>query len=180
MTLEDFKRHLAENEYNECESIDAPRESVYEIAEEVHEILKRKIGGEFDIIKTVKLLGGKINIADLSEWANLDGTILIHGEKDFDVFLPEQTSPVRDKFTLAHELGHYFLHTGDWGKKLKAARMDKGTPVEVEANWFAAGLLMPTSKVEDALNENKDLSVYFQVSREAARYRKNTYSIYKI
>lgn len=56
-------------------------------------------------------------------------------------------APTRQRFTIAHELGHYFLH------EAKSAFVDyrKGTaatPREREANAFAAALLMPKSLLE--------------------------------
>jgi Zn-dependent peptidase ImmA (M78 family) len=59
--------------------------------------------------------------------------------------------PNRQRFTLAHELGHFLLHTGDevhidrqFIMKRRDGKSSEGTNVEeVEANLFAAELLMP-------------------------------------
>ena len=61
------------------------------------------------------------------------------------IFLPRFTSARRDRFTIAHELGHYFLHYlyhEDVGPR-QFARGARNTS-ETEANVFAASLLMPT------------------------------------
>jgi Zn-dependent peptidase ImmA (M78 family) len=72
---------------------------------------------------------------------------------------------VRQHFTLAHELGHYFLHQDilkkengliDEDKDLDAGRMlyrlDDATydRIEREANHFAASLIMPNELVRKA------------------------------
>lgn len=58
--------------------------------------------------------------------------------------------PNRQRFTAAHELGHYFLHSGPLfvdGGKMRDFRDKQSAqatePREIEANTFAAALLMP-------------------------------------
>ena len=61
----------------------------------------------------------------------------------------------RQRFTVAHELGHLKLHEGEplIIDKLVRVNLRRGTPsvptdaVEREANWFAAALLMPDDLV---------------------------------
>ncbi|MGZ0175141.1 MAG: ImmA/IrrE family metallo-endopeptidase, partial [Planctomycetales bacterium] len=102
------------------------------------------------------------------------GSIFVHGTEDFDICLPTYTSPLRDRFTIAHELGHYFLHS-DQGEIPIVAFRNGSTRIEWEANWFAASLLMPKAEFRQAAS--RDLSVAalaarFGVSQEAARVRK--------
>jgi Zn-dependent peptidase ImmA (M78 family) len=58
-------------------------------------------------------------------------------------------SPVRQRFTIAHELGHIFLHSfttphADRAFRFRDARSSEGSALEeVQANQFAAELLMP-------------------------------------
>ena len=85
-------------------------------------------------------------------------------------------SPGRKKFTLAHELGHHFLHQG---MKLRLDNLDyssnsKDTLEEIEANYFAATLLMPRELLLRLIDQKKsveEISDYFQVSLSAARNR---------
>lgn len=99
-------------------------------------------------------------------------------------------SPVRQRFTLAHELGHVRLH---WQLLEKAVHVDKGSlrrdslsstgtdPVEIAANAFASELLMPTFLLKEIVGERSvdledDLLVQalakkFRVSEAAVRYR---------
>ena len=99
-------------------------------------------------------------------------------------------SPVRQRFTLAHEIGHYLLHAQGPGQKLfvdkSVFRRDEGSSKgehkeEIEANQFAAALLMPAalvrSEVErlalDLEDENAvgTLAKRFNVSATAMHFR---------
>ena len=74
--------------------------------------------------------------------------------------------PNRQRFTLAHELAHIVLHPTDLKK---AVHVDKGSlrrdrvsaegtdMLEIEANAFAAELLMPEELLSAALDEKLDL-----------------------
>ena len=88
-------------------------------------------------------------------------------------------SPNRQNFTLAHELGHYYLHKHQLMNKkhedLILLRDNEYTPMEREANEFAANLLMPEEKfrnfINSGTNQVKDLAEKFNVSINAIRYR---------
>jgi IrrE N-terminal-like domain len=104
----------------------------------------------------------------------------------------------RQRFTIAHELGHYFLHPGrsvhvdeNYMAGLKVswrnAESSEGTNVEeVEANLFAAELLMPAALLRDdlkpygtldfldgtSLEETLNaLAKKYRVSKQAITYR---------
>jgi len=90
-------------------------------------------------------------------------------------------SPSRQHFTIAHELGHLLLHgTEDFhvdrGFQVyrRDARSTEGSDTsEVEANLFAAELLMPIAFVAADLREREaiDLSKDDELKRLARRYR---------
>jgi Zn-dependent peptidase ImmA (M78 family) len=97
---------------------------------------------------------------------------------------------VRQRFTIAHEIGHYLLHRSDsslfidqrYFSAFRDARSSEGSePREREANAFAASLLMPSHLVrwelkhrsfdladEDALSL---LAKTFRVSTQAMAFR---------
>lgn len=103
--------------------------------------------------------------------------------------------PVRQRFTIAHELGHYSLHRGrelflDAPAKVVKVDFRENQPdgpthrEEIEANAFAAELLMPEGEVtnsyldiveEDPEIEEAELIVAlaesFGVSKQAMTYR---------
>jgi Zn-dependent peptidase ImmA (M78 family) len=71
--------------------------------------------------------------------------------------------PVRQNFTIGHELGHYLLHDQEplhvdheFRVRLRSDMSSQGTDLaEREANFFAASLLMPKEFLEADL-ENED------------------------
>lgn len=98
-------------------------------------------------------------------------------------------STVRQRFTLAHELGHHILHNEDklFVDKImyrKSFSSEKERAQEIEANAFAAAILMPHKILSDEFNllmespeqlteENivGKLSSRFKVSSIAMTYR---------
>jgi Zn-dependent peptidase ImmA (M78 family) len=104
----------------------------------------------------------------------------------------------RKRFTIAHEIGHYALghqfvagehvHV-DRGHRtsMRSARSSAGDdPKEIEANQFAANLLMPASMVENAAaqlgeplydHDVSELANMFEVSEQAMTIRLQTLSL---
>jgi len=125
------------------------------------------------VLDIVRAHGGRLHYQDLEDWAEQTGSIFVHAPFDFDIALPKYTSPRRDRFTIAHELGHYFLHASQGERPLIAHRAGTGRK-EWEANWFAAALLMPREAFETAARRNPSpiaLAKQFGVSRRAAEVR---------
>ncbi|MGE4558436.1 MAG: ImmA/IrrE family metallo-endopeptidase [Desulfovibrionaceae bacterium] len=93
----------------------------------------------------------------------------------FTIFLPHSTSAVRDNFTIAHELGHYFLHTNASGTETITHTREGSNLCEWQANWFAAELLMPEDEFREAAKKFKNnpakIAAHFSVSEAAARVR---------
>jgi Zn-dependent peptidase ImmA (M78 family) len=86
-------------------------------------------------------------------------------------------SPVRKRFTLAHELGHHCLNHGplfrDPTKNFNISNFD---PNEAAANRFAAEILMPEDAVNalikaKGMSNISELAKAFQVSEVAMKYR---------
>lgn len=117
--------------------------------------------------------------------------VLIRNEGYSVIGVQKSQSLVRQRFTIAHELGHFLLHDG------KPIRVDKSFRVnwrkerssdsrdveEVEANAFAAKLLMPKHMIErvhgvDSFELEDDTEVarlaeLFRVSKQAMNFRLN-------
>jgi Zn-dependent peptidase ImmA (M78 family) len=101
----------------------------------------------------VSNLGGAI--AYRNPVGNKPESIVVEPDGTFKIFLPTMTSMGRDKFTVAHELGHYYLHfprihAEDPSSGMKAYRwIEDANPdlqrCEWEANWFAAAFVMPAA-----------------------------------
>ena len=118
--------------------------------------------------------------------------ILVRGEGGQILMgLNSDESFVRQRFTMAHELGHYFLDHS------KSAFVDNKVMVnhrdcaenkkthdktEIDANYFAACLLMPKDSVEENFKQIAKNKIFledhlgvlaekYEVSKEAMKYR---------
>jgi Zn-dependent peptidase ImmA (M78 family) len=85
--------------------------------------------------------------------------------------------PNRQRFTLAHEIGHYFLHrdAGDFEDRALFRREARFDRRESEANAFASKLLMPEAEFRTVVLSRKasldELARHFGVSSAAAKFR---------
>lgn len=115
--------------------------SIAEYAERVGASNDIYTDGRADIEGLVQRLGGQLVVADGGE------SLHVRGPRDFTIFLPDFISNRRARFTIAHELGHYFLHYRLPGMEQEQSfgRGEKSR-AEVEANVFASALLMPTDQ----------------------------------
>lgn len=152
-------------------------------------VLAERVGKEIkycptdDIATVVGKFGGDIAYQDFWELEDSDsGSIRVESDCSFRITLANHTSSERDRFTVAHELGHFFLHflmpraegKLEISRGLQAQRFGTGQ-TEYEANWFAASFLMPqadfkNSYVEHGGNLNL-LAPRFSVSLSAAAIR---------
>lgn len=155
------------------------KESIHRLAESVGSQLKYSPGD--DLEELVKSLGGEIEYQDFWELeSSATGSIRIRDTNDFTIYLPSYTGAERDRFTIAHELGHYVLHylyprqRGDDPGPLEAQRYGTGR-VEWEANWFAAAFLMPEAPFKKAYEKYGgdliDVAQEYFVSIRAAQIR---------
>ncbi|EGQ8008887.1 TPA: ImmA/IrrE family metallo-endopeptidase [Vibrio parahaemolyticus] len=85
--------------------------------------------------------------------------------------------PRRQRFTIAHELGHYFLHRSSQ-QGYEDATFHRGraySEKELEADNFAGALLMPKDEFKDYVrnssNRIDDIAEYFGTSSVAIKKR---------
>ncbi|MGL5901656.1 MAG: ImmA/IrrE family metallo-endopeptidase [Cetobacterium sp.] len=126
----------------------------------------------------VKKLNGRIENVD---YLNYDAEIIKKtGDIDFEIILSEYPSVQRKMFSIAHELGHLFLHMlylindDHWNSlsENQSYRREGLNKLESEANSFAAELLMPEEEYLNQLKKNKVLIgdyTYFN-TQAMARY----------
>lgn len=118
------------------------------VVDEIAEKVAAKLGykpGE-DLLPHVKRLGGKVEHDDMDTDDGSGSLEVFPGKTpSFVIRLPAFTGNFRNRFTIAHELGHYFLHSGG-GKKPILIRREGSNRVEWEANWFAAAFLLPAKE----------------------------------
>lgn len=89
--------------------------------------------------------------------------------------------PVRQRFTIAHEIGHIKLHAGDSVIDYRGNLTGYVDGKEAEANRFAADLLMPPIDFVKAWFrldcEASRVANHFGVSKEAATIRAKSYRL---
>lgn len=142
----------------------------------------------------VNRLGGKIVFKNPVGFNDrLPESIVVRKSNDFTIFVPSMTSSERDRFTIAHELGHLVLHyplcaKQHPGQPMAATRwVDENDEdqqrAEWEANWFAAAFLMGSAAFREAHKTYKGVlelvAVKFGVSPAAARVRAKTLGLAK-
>lgn len=170
---------MTPDRYVDAEPVLLSKKSVNQIAGTVAKNLEYRSAKDIDDI--VKNLGGRIIVKDtLTEDPEASGSLFVDSENSFTIYLPAHIGPLRNRFTIAHELGHYILHYL-WPKNVMKREMvplralRKGTErVEWEANWFASGFLMPEEDFRREFHKNPSidaLAELFQVSRTAAEIR---------
>ncbi|MCG7284798.1 ImmA/IrrE family metallo-endopeptidase [Cellulomonas sp. ACRRI] len=148
--------------------------SNYDIAQYAERIARHHdvydANGYADLQSLLSSLGGSITYADSAE------SLVVNGPGDFVVRLPHFTSNARDRFTIAHELGHYFLHYR-LPKVEGPRRYGRGqrNRAETEANVFASTLLMPAKEFKKVWSRSDGdewkVARHFEVSPLAATVR---------
>lgn len=139
--------------------------------------------------KIAKQLGAQVRFSPLDE--ELSGMVFIKDGVPI-IGVNSLHHPNRQRFTIAHELGHLEMH-----KEMitSAVHVDKGfaglmrntvsstgtEQIEIQANQFAAELLMPIDKLREALANKQseideespieEIAKKFKVSKQALEYR---------
>ena len=138
-----------------------------------------------DIETVVVALGGTVRMdCDLGVYS--DGCIRKVGKDSFEISVSPLQPDTRKNFTIAHELGHLFLHMGYqidselWDSQDEAVYFREGSSdMEYQSNEFAAALLMPQDEYKRVMDKNTDGNIvhtdeiarYFNVSVNAASNR---------
>ncbi len=155
-----------------------------------------------DLLECYDLMSVPVNIFKLIEKLDIELTQLDLGEDISGVLVVKNGKgrigysggiETRNRFTLAHEVGHYMLHNDNENelfvdnvkvmyRKQAATRAEKKQ--EMEANSFGAALLMPEKLLKEKFHELNDdlflcedediiekLSDTFRVSSIAMTYR---------
>jgi Zn-dependent peptidase ImmA (M78 family) len=143
-------------------------------------------GPPIDLMVLCKSYGIVLKSVDIPD--DISGMLQRTEKAGAAIFVNDKHSDNRKRFTIAHELGHFFLnHT-------KGIHVDKSIifrnedsskalyNTEIEANKFAAELLMPSDLIRDSVNRRSRAGVYdddlidqlaieFSVSATAMSYR---------
>lgn len=148
-------------------------------------------GPPVHVERIVKRFGLEIRAGDLKDVSGL----IVRSGQTATIGVNSTQSRVRQRFTIAHEFGHFLLHEGlthhvdrDYRVNYRSDESSKAINVEeIEANFFAASLLMPKefldrdNAVEAIDNDSKvqELAKRYDVSRHAMSLRLvNIYELY--
>lgn len=135
-------------DYSPATASGLSKQAISDIAESTADSLSFNYND--DLMELIARLGGRIDIADtLLCDPDKSGSLYVDGLRDFRIVLPSHTSIEHDRFTVAHEFGHYLLHyvlakrrDPENIQRILAFRWGNSR-VEWEANWFATAFLMP-------------------------------------
>lgn len=135
-----------------------------------------KGGLPIDPKKIAALEGLKVEACPSFSSKNLSGELIPDGDSALIRYNPADSAK-RQRFTIAHELGHYILGHGhafrDPSSHFSMSYYDSR---EVDANQFAAEILMPELAVNVLVKQRKirdvnELARIFDVSVNAMSYR---------
>jgi Zn-dependent peptidase ImmA (M78 family) len=118
---------------------------------------------------------------------DVSGMLAKRPGEDPQVYVNATDSNVRQRFSCAHEIGHYIKRTtgpkgvgdakdAEWGYiDRRGPSASRGTsPEEIYANRFAAALLMPEERIETLTAEGLGpvaMAAQFEVSLDAMTFR---------
>lgn len=145
----------------------------------------------FKIVEFINDLGIHIFTSDMDN--NISGSISKEDNR-YIIYINDSHPPTRLKFTLAHELGHYFYDKDYldrkqiidpskqaisnilWRKNIKPIDQNMREK-DIKANQFAAELLMPEIKFIEIWTQEtspEKVAKFFGVSLEATKIRAST------
>ncbi len=130
-----------------------------------------------DPILIAKAMGLEVFTAPLPR--DVSGQIFYPEKK---IFIEQTDFITRQTFSVAHELGHFILHNdGTSHTSLRDTTTTQGIDTkEIEANCFAANLLMPKDEVLRLVGLGftvDSMASYFGVSPIAMEYRLNNLGV---
>ena len=162
-----------------------------QLADHVREILKQNSVScaPIPVMKIARSMGAQVRFSPLDD--ELSGMIFVSVDR-LIIGVNSRHHLNRQRFTIAHEIAHLVLHRN---KISDLVHVDRRFPVlmrdsnsatgmerlEIEANRFAAELLMPSSLITEMLKKQgfdiddekslNRLATRFQVSRQALEFR---------
>jgi Zn-dependent peptidase ImmA (M78 family) len=145
---------------------------------------KYHTGGKVEIENIGEKIGINIEEGTFSK-NDISGIMKRNGKNGKPIIVVNTNeSNVRKRFTIAHEIGHFILHTNELLHVDTIFKRDSKSALatsimEIQANQFAAELLMPTDEltketrklVENGKNAEQiaqELATQYEVSSEAA------------
>ena len=155
-----------------------PERDAQEILTSVWQNGRERVRLPVDPFYIAEVLGITVYVVGLDE--GVSGMLRKRSGQDPEIYLQRSDSRNRQRFTCAHELGHFVRRTAlgedDWEYvEHRALLASQGSNQdEIYANQFAASLLMPAeevSRLHAQLGTPAALAHEFGVSTDAMNYR---------
>lgn len=133
-----------------------------------------------DPLRIARLAGASVHFEPFDD--DISGVLIRNGDSTA-IGVNKAHASVRQRFTIAHELGHLLLHDGvpiridrnfrvNWRK---GSGVNASNVEEIEANFFAASLLMPKSMLTTANRlDHFDVEDDAEIVRLARLFRVST------
>jgi Zn-dependent peptidase ImmA (M78 family) len=168
---------------------------IEKLTENIREVYDLHSPLDFDSF--IKELGGEYE--EIDDWVQEEAVIEKTKEDSFIIRLQANKPERRKRFSIAHELGHLFIHMGYRldDEKWQKFNIGEGFPrfgnseQERETHYFAASLMMPADEFRKACEENsgknsdgkkvchlQKVADVFQVSNDAALDRGKALGIF--
>ena len=118
---------------------------------EIYISLTNKYGTN-DPLKIIKRLGIIVQFANLGENKGLYHTLKIDNITYHCIHINNNLSSTEQRYTLAHELGHYILHKGSNIHFLRRVTNIPLSRQEIEADLFASYFIVSDEKIREINN----------------------------
>jgi len=151
-------------------------ERIAVLAEQLATKLNFQPGSDLEPI--IEHLGGEITVLPIDERGSKWASITVEKGGKFTIKLPPLTFPLQQRMSMAHELGHLFLHSRRGEIALKAYRNageEENELAENEAHEFAYEFLVPSKSLREVMeffgDDTIGLAAHFMVPEPVIRQR---------
>lgn len=133
-----------------------------------------------DVVLAAKKYGLEVHVVQMEKLVKATPSGILAEEKgSWYIFINDADSFTRQRFSIAHELGHFLIHKGkqfvdEFSAGETFYRDGSDGNEEREANFFAACLLMPAKQLEEIwpdCKDPRDAAKRFKVSEVSMTYR---------
>ena len=144
-------------------------------AKETLKNIERSPCTHVDVFAVAKSLGVTIAEPIAFESDQISGFLKRNSESIAEIVVNKNHNPERQRFTIAHEIGHFVLHARELlhvddnvsaqPAFFRDAESSKATKLkEIEANQFAAELLMPSDEIQDLVKQKIEAGESFDIA----------------
>ena len=145
----------------------------------------RAFNGYTRVVEIANHLGLQVVSAGFKD-NKISGMLMLNNDEQ-NIYVNATEPVVRQRFTIAHEIGHYVLHNDiiahQQGNIFYRDQLHSHHPMEREANRFAAALLIPQ---DSAISDWKHIhnivvfASFYMVSVDTAKYRLQELGLIKL